>query len=199
MKKKISVMILVSVSLITSFVSVKAQESVIFGLKSGVGLSSLNGNIKVKQKLNYQIGFTTDLALTDNLYVITGMDLQKKGIYSKKGTSLPEMKYNPVYLQLPLHVAYKLNIGLKNKFVTEAGPYLAYGISKKMRNSEKDSSPFGNNGFKRLDYGIGVGLGFEFDKFIIKGCYDIGMINISRMKDVSAKSRNAYLTLGIHF
>lgn len=184
------------VALTISTGRVNAQDGpVTVGVKAGVNLSTLDGDVKhTKSVFKYQFGITADIALSNNLYVMTGLDLQTKGTKSKS-----DIKYNPMYIQLPAHLGYKFSLSPSVKFVVNAGPYVAYGIGGKVKGDGNNEKIFGNNKFKKLDYGVGGGIGFEISKLCINGGYDFGLNDISDMKDVKVKNRNAYVTLGYKF
>lgn len=183
-----------------SITQVKAQEKpVTFGVKAGVNLSNFGGDIKdTKSVFKYQVGFTTDIALLKNLYILTGLDFQVKGSKNKL-KSAGDIKYNPMYLSIPAHLGYKFELSSGSKLVIDAGPYIAYGIGGKVKGDGSSEKIFGDNRLKRLDYGIGGGIGFEFNKFCVNAGYDLGLANISDMKGTKVKNRNAYLTFGYKF
>ncbi|MCD8260825.1 MAG: PorT family protein [Bacteroides sp.] len=144
----------------------KAQETpVTFGITAGANLSTFSGDMKNTQSLlRYQVGITADILLTDNLYLLTGLDLQTKGAkHSPK--SAPNVKYNPIYLQLPVNIGYKFDVGPNMRLVINAGPYLAYVIGGKAKSDGNKESVFGNNKLKRLDYGLMGGAGVEIGKW----------------------------------
>lgn len=175
-----------------------AQEKrIAFGLKVGEDLSTFTGDLKdTKYTFKYQAGITIDIALTENIYILTGMDFHMKGTNSK---SEPSIKYNPLYLQTPAHIAYKFKLSPSAKFVINAGPYAAYGIGGKVKEGNESLKIFGDNRLTRLDYGVGGGIGFELSIFCINAGYDFGLKNISDIKDCKINNQNAYLTVGIKF
>jgi len=201
MKKRISTLVFALAAVMICTCSLNAQEKfATLGVKAGGNLSSLGGDIqKTNYVFKYQVGITVDLALAENFYVVTGLDLQTKGTKSKPNGH-PNEKYNPMYLQVPVHAAYKMNIGQNSKFVIEAGPYVAYGISGKVKQDGGGKvNIFGDDRFKRFDFGLGAGVGVELGKIVVKGGYDFGLLNISDVKGVKVRNNNAYLTLGYHF
>ncbi|HCO66234.1 MAG TPA: PorT family protein [Dysgonomonas sp.] len=198
MKKRISTLVLAMSALIVCTGSIKAQD-VTFGVRGGANLSSMNGDVpKTKYVFKYQIGATVDVGFTDNFYLITGLDLQTKGTKSKPKDGT-EVKYNPMYLQIPVHAAYKFDVAPQGRLVVEAGPYVAYGISGKMKGGGEKVNFFGDDRFKRFDFGLGAGIGYEYSHFVVKGGYDFGLIDISDVKGVKARNHNAYLTVGYRF
>lgn len=179
---------------------VNAQEKPItLGVKAGVNLSTFGGDMKdTKSTFKYQAGITADIKLTQNFYVLTGLEFQTKGAkYQPKSEA--DVKYDPMYLQLPAHLGYKIQLLPGIKFVANVGPYVAYGIGGKAKGGGNSEKIFGDNKFNRLDYGVSGGIGFEFGKICVNGGYDFGLKDVSDMKSFDIKNRNAYLTLGYKF
>lgn len=200
MKKRFSTWVLAMTALVICTGTVNAQDKfATFGIKGGANLSSMSGDIKKTDYVfKYQFGITADLALTENVYIITGLDLQTKGTKSKPHGAA-DVKYNPMYLQLPVHAAYKLDISNNNRLVFEAGPYVAYGISGKMKSDGHKVNIFGDDRFKRFDMGIGTAVGVEFGSIVVKGGYDFGLLDVCKISGVKARNHNAFVTLGYHF
>ncbi len=177
-----------------------AQDKLVtLGVKAGVNLSTLGGDVDdMKSVFKYQVGVTADIAVTENLYILTGLDLQTKGAKYKpeSGTNI---KYNPMYLQMPVHVGYKFNLFSDLKLVVNAGPYIAYGIGGKAKSGDESLKLFGDDILKRLDYGIGGGIGVELGMFSVGAGYDLGLANISDIDGGKIRNRNAYLTVGVKF
>lgn len=172
---------------------------VTFGIKGGANFSTFSGNLKnTKSIVRYQFGVTTDITLTNNFYILTGLDFQVKGVrYNPK--SSPDIKYNPMYLQLPVNIGYKFDVAPNVRLVIATGPYIAYGIGGKARSEGEKHSVFGKNKFKRLDYGVSGGAGIELGKIAINAGYDFGIANISDTKSTKIRNRNPYLTVGYKF
>lgn len=180
---------------------VNAQDKpVTFGVKAGLNLSTLGGDVDdMKSIFKYQFGITTDIALTENLYILTGLDFQTKGAKYKPESSA-SIKYNPMYLQMPAHIGYKLSLAPSLKLVVNAGPYIAYGIGGKAKGGDEDLKLFSDEGtLKRLDYGVGGGIGVELGWLSVGGGYDLGLANISDTDGGKIRNRNAYVTVGIKF
>lgn len=173
-----------------------AQDSPLtFGIKAGVNYSDFSGDVKgTKRVFKYQFGVTVDYELVGNMYFQSGLEFLTKGSKIKSSNA----KYNPMYLQVPLHLAYKYEIAPATKLVVSVGPYLAYGIGGKMKTGTKTDF-FGKDKFKRFDFGLGAGLGLEFGKIVVIGGYDFGLTNISDVKGTKVRNGNAYLTLGYRF
>lgn len=177
---------------------VKAQDKPLtFGVKIGANLSSLAGDAKeMKSAIRYQIGLTADIALSNQLVLLTALNLQEKGL---KNNSKQEdaLKLSPVYMQLPIHLAYKLTLAQDLNLLVGAGPYLAYGLGGKTKGTSEKL--FDSSMLKRLDYGAGASAALDFGKIGLGAGYDIGLNNISAPKGTKLKNRTAYVTLGYKF
>jgi hypothetical protein len=196
------------IAVITAFTicsgTVKAQEPPItLGVKGGINLSNLYDMKNTENSLRYRFAITADIVLYENLYLLTGIEFHSKGTKCKPASD-KNTTYNPKYLQLPLHLGYKIKLADNMKFVIDAGPYIAYGVGGKVK-GKTEANVFDKNGFKRFDYGIGGGLGIEFSKLSLNIGYDFGLANINnaeRIKDtksIKIRNRNAFATLGYKF
>lgn len=179
---------------------VNAQNKVVtFGVKAGANLSTFGGDAKdMKYAFKYQVGITADVAFTENLYLLSGLNFQTQG-GKFKPSSGESVKFNPMYLQLPAHIGYKFDLGSDIRLVVNAGPYAAFGIGGKSKSGGESQKLFGDNRFKRFDYGVGGGLGVEFGHFSVAGGYDWGLNDINDAEGDKIQNRNAYLTLGYKF
>lgn len=203
-KIKISFLVIVGMIITTN---VSAQIPVSFGLKAGVNLSEIQ-KLEDDVKVGFNFGLTADLQLTDNFYLLSGLELTTKGAKGKsynladeQGVTYTNVKLNTMYLQLPVHAGYKLEIAPTIKLVFRAGPYLAYGIDGKIKgeagNKSLDIDFFGDD-TNRFDFGIGGAVGAEFaDKITVSLGADQGLTKI--FKDGKQKNRSASLSVGYKF
>lgn len=198
-------------------VNVTAQNSPIqFGVKAGVNLSNFGGDVEdSKAKVGFVGGITLDYAFTPDWYLMTGLEFAIKGAktdYTDDGIKIKETA-TPMYLQLPVHVGYKLLVAENTKIVFHGGPYIAYGLGGKWKekaNGDEDEWDFFGSekegGAKKFDFGLGLGVGVEFGKIGVGLGYDFGLANIGRSYedeygkyDFKIRNQNAYLTLGYKF
>lgn len=187
-------------------VNANAQDSPIqLGVKAGANLSNVGGDTEgTKAKFGFNAGVTLDYNFTPNVALLTGLEFTTKGFKIK---DLDGFSANAMYLQLPVHVGYKLDVAEGTKIVFHAGPYIAYGIGGKIKQKveagdgdiEAKLDFFGDDAAKRFDFGVGAGAGVEFGQIGIGLGYDFGLANISRDSDGKIKNQNAYLTVGYKF
>ena len=189
-------------------VSANAQKSpVIFGVKAGINLSSVGGDSDgADSKVGFQVGVTMDIPLTQEFYVASGLNFTTKG-FKVNGfayeNSYADTKFNPMYLELPIHIGYKLPVAENTKLNFHAGPYIAYGVggkfSAKVGGHKGDVNVFSTGLLKEFDAGFGLGAGSEFGKIGVGIGYDFGFVNIVDQSGGKLKNQNAYLTLGYKF
>ena len=121
------------------------------------------------------------------------------------------LKFNPYYLEIPIHMGYKYAINDNFAIFGNFGPYFAVGLFGKMKatgylideveglTSIHDSAKvFGNNAMKRFDFGLGLKAGVEFfQKYQVSIGYDWGLLD--NIEDSGNKNRNLMLSVGYFF
>ncbi|MDR1259701.1 MAG: PorT family protein [Tannerellaceae bacterium] len=187
-------------------------QSAQFGVKVGGNLStvSIENGEGIKSKLGFQAGITLDYGFTENVYLLTGLEIAEKGFKISESEDGVEMTLtaNPLYLTLPVHIGYKIDLE-GARLVPQIGPYFSYGLAGKIKASgsvegvdvsvDTGIDYFGDDGAKSLDIGLGVGLGIEFGKLGFNIGYDLGLTSISQDDDGSVKNGSFYLTAGYKF
>lgn len=211
MKTSFKVIIVSILTLLCSTQLNAQNDKVAFGVKAGMNVSTLSGDVNgADAKVGFNVGVTLDYAFTENLYLLTGLDFTQKG--AKFKGAIDEIEYtgdakltlNPMYLQIPIHVGYKFEIAENTKLVIQAGPYLAYGVAGKAKaeasgvGSEK-VGVFRSGLMKNFDFGLGLGTGVEFGKIGVKLGYDFGVINVWDADGVSVRNGNFHVGVGYKF
>lgn len=204
--------LLLSILVISATVVSAQEKKVTFGVKAGMNVSSVNGkgSDDADAKIGFNVGVTADYAITENVYLLTGLDFTTKGYkesYSSYEGEKAKTTFNPLYLQLPIHIGYKYALTDAVKLTAQAGPYLALGVggkrTYKFKGEKQKYSIFSSNHYRRFDFGLGLAFGVEYLKYNVKAGYDFGLVNYAP-KDQSCgnfKTRNGnfYVTLGYHF
>lgn len=200
-------------------IGVRAQDKPLtFGVKAGMNISNFSGDFEdTKAKIGFNAGVTLDFALTNDLYLLTGLEFTSKGAKVNEDTNL---KMNLSYLQLPVHAGYKLTVANGTRVVFHAGPYIAYAADGKwkVKGVEDSVGVFGDEAeaaglkMKRFDFGLGFGVGAEFGQFNAGVNCDFGLVNIADFgmidleefgkldaSSVSVKNMNVGISLGYKF
>lgn len=188
-----------------------ASAQLNLGVKGGVNMSNFYGDELDDQnvKIGFHVGLAADYEFAYNSAIQTGLFFTTKGAkYSESiGDASADFTVNPMYLQLPVHYAYKLDVTPGTRIVFHAGPYVAYGIGGKSKLSGSlgdwdggtEWDVFGDDGFKRFDAGLGLGVGAEFGPILLDLGWDMGLVNIADSNSGDIKNQNAYLSVGYKF
>ncbi len=197
------------VVMLTIVTAVSAQVSL--GIKGGVNMSNLVYDDEVDDKnpkIGFNIGLAADVDFAPNVALQTGLFFNTKGFKSVNDAIEAEYTENLMYLQLPLHLAYKVDVTPGTRVVFHAGPYAAYGVGGSRKAKVGNLSGtwdvdkiFGDAAgqYKPFDAGLGLGVGAEMGVFLIDLGWDMGLVNISNRDNGNTKNQNAYLSVGYRF
>lgn len=189
------------------FTTAKSQVYV----QGGVNLANITKtNSGATEKNNLLTTFNAGILGRFNLSTIfdleTGLLLDGRG--SKANTyftsatddNYVKAKFNPLYLEVPLNLIFRVPLDKNTNVFFNAGPYAAMGIAGKSKTDTKvfgassssssdikftNSSPFTSqqddaayDKIKRFDYGLNVGGGVDLGKILLKVNYGMGNKNI---------------------
>lgn len=209
MKKVLLFFVLVAMSV----VSVNAQDNLKWGVMAGMNVSkyTITG---FDSRIGFHAGVKAELGLSQEAsgaYMDFAALLTLKGA-KIDGGSIASIKFNPYYLEVPVHVGYKYAVNDDFALFGSVGPYIAVGLFGKVKAKvdgsiadleelDTDSASediFGNDGLKRFDFGLGLKAGVEFSKkYQLAISYDFGLVEVA--KDLGMKNRNLMISLGYMF
>jgi len=195
--------LLLVVAVLTFTVGSALAQGFQFGAKVGGNFSSILGDVDdaVKGKIGFNVGATVDYGFNEKMFLFSGLELTTKG--SKVDADGYKSTANAMYLQLPIHFAYKIAVGSGSvKLVPEAGLYVAYGIGGKIKVDVDgvDDADYFDDGKQKLDFGAGAAFGAEFGKIGVKLGYDYGLMNLYDGEgDIKLNNSNVYLSVGYKF
>jgi Outer membrane protein beta-barrel domain len=194
-----------------SAVSIASQAQMRFGVNAGATLA----NIKVKSdgaKLNYdsKIGFTVggvaEMPINKQISFRPGISFTQKGYNFNSDVAGYKTKYTSTfnYLEIPLNVTYKTNVG-SGKIFVGAGPSFAYAVSGKtktevngQKQTEKVKFGSGSEEVKAFDFGGNILAGYELSNGAYIGLnYNMGFSDINN--DAAAKVKNNYFGVRLGF
>ena len=219
MKKVLFVGILSILCISASFAQAR------FGVTAGLNASKLSvsgeeDEMSFDFKAGSQVGVLMDYSINENFSIIPELLFSQRGAKFKISNfedldvedldikAKATMTLN--YLQLPVNAAYKFDVGYGSKLFIFAGPYVGYGISAKAKGessyegvkvsmSEDLKFGSGEDEIKPFDFGINVGLGYEYQKIFFKLQYNHGLTNLNNGSEGTMKNMNVALTAGYFF
>ena len=99
-------------------------------------------------------------------------------LFSQKGAKIEdsglESTLRLTYVDVPIMFTYQANE--EKGFFAEGGPYLGLLLSASAEGEDQE-------GYKSTDFGIGLGLGYDFGQFLLGVRGNIGISNIAEDED----------------
>ncbi len=210
----------------TSFFSTeKSDQPISFGVRAGLNFNYLNADEgETDAQVGLRLGVVADIPIFESLYFEPGLYFStrpSKSSVSEDGYKYEE-KYTPSYLELPLLLQYRYNFtddwGVRVNF----GPYFAYGLGGKCKESwsgESDSyklfKKYKEDGdtytpMKRFDFGLVLGAEAAYRQFTFGINAQFGLANINKdafgyeddngnWHKASIKNSGVYIQLGYNF
>lgn len=209
MKKILVLFVLTAIAM----VSVNAQDNLKWGVMAGMNVSKYTFT-GFDNRVGFHAGVKAELGLSQEAsgaYMDFAALLTLKGA-KIDGGSIATVKFNPYYLEIPVHVGYKYAVNEDFALFGSVGPYLAVGLFGKAKlkvdgdiadiaelgDNSMSEDIFGDDGLKRFDFGLGLKAGVEFSKkYQIAISYDFGLVEVA--KDLGMKNRNLMISLGYMF
>lgn len=169
------------------------------GVKFGV-LAGMNTNTAQFRgtKIGFDFGVKSEIGIpsvSKGLYLGTALQLSllKEGEAADYYSSKTENK--PYFLNLPVHIGYKFNVGDNMNLFVNAGPYIGIGLwgnqKQRLSNAEdkkvemSSGDVFKNEITKRFDWGAGFNAGIEFARhYQLSAGYDWGFENLKGSKSI---------------
>ena len=209
MKKVLLFFVLVAMSV----VSVNSQDNLKWGVMAGMNVSkyTITG---FDSRIGFHAGVKAELGLSQE---VSGAYMDFAALLTLKGAkidggSIASIKFNPYYLEVPVHVGYKYAVNDDFALFGNVGPYIAVGLFGKAKakvdgniadlgelgTNSASEDIFGDDGLKRFDFGLGLKAGVEFSKkYQLAISYDFGLVEVA--KDLGMKNRNLMISLGYMF
>ena len=178
----------------TSFAQIK------IGLTAGLNISNsifnqMNSSTESNNyKAGFQAGVVADFGISNQFSITPELLFSQRG--SKGNISYLTLNY----MQLPVNATYKFDVGNDSKLFVFAGPYLSYALSGKIKTAERliQNTKFGSKDdeYKPLDFGLNIGVGYQFEKIFFKLQFNPGLYNLSNVKGSSFKNTNLTFSVG---
>jgi len=178
--------------------AISAQE-LTYGPEAGVNLANVSGDMpNTSMKLGLKAGAVVNIPAGGGFYLQPGLFFSQKGFKTEilgiKATT------NINYIELPVNVLYRFDLGNAGGIFVSAGMYAAFATNGKVKSGDMSHNiEFGSDAgeMKRFDYGANFGLGYETPWGVyVRGQYGLGLANVSADDDFSMKNNTIQITLG---
>ena len=187
-----------------------------YGLRLGYNYASINSSTATIDMEGYG-GFTfggvygLQLANSTPLWLEAGLFYSEKGgktqnfLSTKKLDDNKEVDYfqkkttRLIYLQAPIVIKYAFDVADDLYVQPFLGGYLALGVGGKTKLYEDKHSEDSFDNFTRLDGGLRLGCGVEYQMIYAEAGFDFGIANISDSDWTSARNQSFFLNIGVNF
>lgn len=193
-------LIIITISLSTTFPYFTSAQSVQPGVKAGLNFANFYGEDTDGGKINAGILFGGIL----HVPVSEKFAFQPELLFSQQGTRGEEsnitIRFNNNYLMIPLMG----KIYLSPNFALQVGPQIGFLLSARLTGGENgnDVSVNMKELYKTVDFGLNAGLSYESESnFIVTTRYSLGLTNVvhSSIDDVNSKNSVFQISLGYRF
>ncbi len=178
---------------------------VYFGLRIGLDVATVSsddryldgGSAKTGLNVGFAAGF--QLAPAAPIYLETGLSYMEKG--GKGYCDSHKFTYSLNYLELPLVLKYMLYVNRDFIIQPYAGGFVSVGVGGKIKDfgTRQAYSSYDDDGFQRMDAGLRIGCGLQFNYLYTELGYDIGLANISHDYFDTSRTGCFYATVGVNF
>lgn len=182
-----------------------SESTVYYGFRLGMNLSTITGSDYMDDygtKVGLNVGPVIGIRVSDS----TPIFLESGAFFSMLGAKDGDNSVSLNYLRIPVLIKYGVQVNDEIAVLPFLGPTLGLGIAgdRKIAGAGSESS-FGSNKFNRLDAGIRLGCGAEWNKLYLELAYEFGIANIADWKkpngidDDSAHNGNFMINFGVNF
>lgn len=186
------VLALMGIAVMAGSAMAQNYEKNIYGVRAGLNVANLSmDGLPTSSKVGFHVAGVYQRLLTSSmpLYLETGLQVSQKGCKLDFGESV---KFNAMYLEIPVMVNYRFNIKDAVTLYPSVGFYYAFGIGGKTKYEGVDydtdttvsekMNTFDEYGLKRSDLGMRVSATAEWKKFAFSLGYEFGFMNVSQNK-----------------
>jgi hypothetical protein len=195
--------------------------------RAGINLANVSvtddGRIEEANSLtSFQVGLLGDAKLVGPLFVQSGIIFSGKGSKTQSGNENTTTYYkattNPMYIEVPANLLFKLPVSTDSKFIVGAGPYVGIGVGGKNKvesriagisSSSEKKIEFSNDdptttnteegaGFgimRRFDYGLNGTAGIEGKSIVLSVNYGLGLAKLQSGSNSSSDDKNKHRVL----
>ena len=183
------------------------ESTVYYGMRMGLNVSNLTGDTDgfSGSKAGLNLAGVVGIRVSDStpIFLESGLYFTQRGAKKNKNTYA-----NLNYLEIPVLLKYGIQATDEIAVLPFIGPTFSYGIGGKEKlgdgASKDDSFSNDNADFKRLDAGIKIGCGAEYNKLYLEMGYQFGITNIADWPlangdDASAHNGAFFFNVGVNF
>ena len=198
--------------ILTLFVAVMATvtlsaQDLRWGATGGVNFAWVHSSVNSS---DCYIGFNAGVKAEYDMaqYITDGFLLDARLLYTLKGGEWSGFHQNLGYLELPVNLTYRYDLGGDVKLFGGLGPYFGLGVlGKDVESYEgtKVKTDFFGNSYKRYDFGLNYNLGVEmWDTWQFFIGFEHSLLNVAKSDyegagDIKVRPLNFYIGTAFMF
>ncbi len=187
-----------------ALVSIVSYSQISWNAKVGMNMSNFTGDMDTDMKIGFNVGVGMEYQFSDMWSIQPSLMIsQKGGKYDEDGETV---KFNPMYLEIPVMAAARFAIADNQNIVVKAGPYFGFGIAGKykaggekidfFKDTKDEDGDILMEGAKKFDAGLGVGVAYEINKFFIDLTGEFGL---TKLGDGDGAPKNMNFSIGVGY
>lgn len=193
--------IIITLCLMLPALAGMAQSPLSFHAKAGIGTSYFYGkHSNSDTKMAYKAGVGAEYALNRTWVLQSALEFVSIG-GKKEIEYVAKADMNELYIQIPVMIAARLNLGSDYHVSLGVGPYVAVGVGGMTSGKIYDyassshdagyrfkvgtfgSALDGKMGNNRFDTGIAIGLKLDYHRFIFGAEAQVGFVKVNKHLD----------------
>lgn len=196
-----------------TMLTIAAFAQITWNVKAGGGVATMWGGDldRVKPHVVGKIGVGIEKPLSSNVSLMPSLEVAWKGVineYYEYDRNLGTVDYKStvdiLYIQIPVLLAYRMNLNNDWNLTFKGGPYGAYAVYNHAKLTAtvagigSASEGQSNIDIKKFDVGIDVGIDAEYHRFVFGVEGEMGFLSL--LGDVAKINNLAfYATVGYKF
>ncbi len=189
------------------------EENLYYGVRLGMSISSISGDIPEVKPLGSKVGLTLGGIIGLRCSNTTPVFLESGVFYTERGAKKGKASVSYNTIEIPLLVKYGIKATDDIAVLPFLGPTFSYAVSGKykgdfaMKNGiavqgSVDTGAFEEkewSALKRANMGIKFGCGAEYSNLYLELAYQIGITDVCKDGNYSGHSNAFLINFGVNF
>lgn len=175
-----------------------------YGLRLGVNSATLNSSdvfmdMNARAGLAFGAVYGMQLANSTPLWLEAGLFYSEKGGKNYVADTGIDIKCRLTYLEIPVVVKYGFDLADDFYLQPFLGGFFAVGVGGKTKDYVTRESYSSYHHVNRMDAGIRLGCGIEYQMVYAEAGFDFGLANIGKDDFDSVRTQTLFFNIGVNF
>ncbi|MBQ6064493.1 MAG: PorT family protein [Prevotella sp.] len=159
------------------------EENLYYGVRLGMSISSISGDIPEIKPLGSKVGLTMGGVIGLRCSNTAPVFLESGVYYTERGVKKSKISVSYNTLEIPIIVKYGIKATDDIALLPFLGPTFSYALSGKYKWDNADTGTFEEKDWtalNRANMGIKFGCGAEYSNLYLELAYQFGITNLSK-------------------